>query len=74
MEAVEVIRVLKNAMTNRRLITFGGIFKQVKQELNLVDVEKDNNLVNVGDGDEGEKEIEEVRYTWCAGFYFKVAE
>lgn len=73
-EAVEVIRVLKNAMTNRRLITFGGIFKKVKQELNLIDVEKDNNLVNVGDSTGEEKEIEEVRYTWCAGFYFKVAD
>lgn len=73
-EAVEVIRVLKNAMTNRRLITFGGIFKKVKQELNLVDVEKDNNLVSVGDSADEDKEIEEVRYTWCAGFYFKVAE
>lgn len=70
----EVLYTLASAIKGRRLITFGGLFKDIKAELNLIDVEKDNNLVNAGDSAEDDKEIEEVRYTWCAGFYFKVAD
>lgn len=65
----EVLYTLASAIKGRRLITFGGLFKDIKAELNLVDVEKDNNLVSVGDGDEGSQVINYVKFTWRAGVY-----
>ena len=65
----EVLYTLATAIKGRRLITFGGLFKDVKSELGLADVEKDNNLVNVGDSDEEGQVIEYVRFTWRAGVY-----
>ena len=65
----EVLYTLATAIKGRRLITFGGLFKDIKSELGLTDVEKDNNLVNVGDSDEEGQVIEYVRFTWRAGVY-----
>ena len=65
----EVLYTLASAIKGRRLITFGGLFKDIKAELNLIDVEKDNNLVNVGDGDEESQVINYVKFTWRAGVY-----
>ena len=65
----EVLYTLATVIKGRRLITFGGLFKDVKSELGLADVEKDNNLVNVGDSDEEGQVIEYVRFTWRAGVY-----
>ena len=65
----EVLYTLATAIKGRRLITFGGLFKDIKAELGLTDVEKDNNLVNVGDSDEEGQVIEYVRFTWRAGVY-----
>lgn len=73
--AKNVIRVLKNVMQNRRLITFGGLFKEAKQALKLQDVETDTNLVNVDeDTNEDIASSEPIKYTWCAGYYFRVME
>lgn len=65
----EVLYMLASAIKGRRLITFGGLFKDIKAELNLIDVEKDNNLVNVGDGDKESQVINYVKFTWRAGVY-----
>ena len=65
----EVLYTLATAIKGRGLITFGGLFKDIKAELGLTDVEKDNNLVNVGDSDEEGQVIEYVRFTWRAGVY-----
>lgn len=65
----EVLYTLASAIKGRRLITFGGLFKDIKAELNLIDVEKDNNLVNVGDGDKESQVINYVKFTWRAGVY-----
>ena len=65
----EVLYTLSSAIKGRRLITFGGLFKDIKAELNLIDVEKDNNLVNVGDGDKESQVINYVKFTWRAGVY-----
>lgn len=73
--AEDVIRVMKNTMQNRRLITFGGLFKEAKQALKLVDIETDTNLVNVDeDTNEDIASSETIKYTWCAGYYFRVME
>ena len=65
----EVLYTLSSAIKGRRLITFGGLFKDIKAELNLIDVEKDNNLVSVGDGDKESQVINYVKFTWRAGVY-----
>ena len=65
----EVLYTLSSAIKGRRLITFGGLFKDIKAELNLIDVEKDNNLVNIGDGDKESQVINYVKFTWRAGVY-----
>ena len=65
----EVLYTLASAIKGRRLITFGGLFKDIKAELNLIDVEKDNNLVSVGDGDKESQVINYVKFMWRAGVY-----
>lgn len=47
-ETAEVVRQLRGALENRRLVGTGGIFKEIKRELGLKDGEdKDVDLVNV---------------------------
>lgn len=45
-EAIEVLRTLTNSLNKKRFVAFGGIFKTVKQELKLIDVERDADLIN----------------------------
>lgn len=45
-EAIEVLRTLINSLNKKRFVAFGGIFKTIKQELKLVDVEHDADLIN----------------------------
>lgn len=65
----DVLYTMASILKGRRLITFGGLFKDIKAELGLTDVEKETNLVNVGDSDEEGQVIEYVRFTWRAGVY-----
>ena len=46
-EAVEVLKTLTLSLNKKRFVSYGGIFKTVKQELKLADVETDKDLVNV---------------------------
>lgn len=45
-EAVEVLKTLTLSLRKKRFVSFGGIFKTVKQQLKLQDVETDEDLVN----------------------------
>lgn len=45
-EAVEVLKTLTLALRKKRFVGYGGIFKTVKQELKLQDVETDKDLIN----------------------------
>ena len=46
-EAVEVLKTLTLSLNKKRFVSYGGIFKTVKQELKLADIETDKDLVNV---------------------------
>lgn len=46
-EAVEVLKTLTFCLHKKRFVSYGGIFKTIKQELKLADVETDKDLVNV---------------------------
>lgn len=46
-EAVEVLKTLTLSLHKKRFVAYGGIFKTIKQELKLQDVETDKDLVNV---------------------------
>lgn len=45
-EAIEVLKTLTFALNKKRFVSYGGIFKTIKQELKLADVETDKDLVN----------------------------
>lgn len=45
-EAVEVLKTLTFCLHKKRFVSYGGIFKTIKQELKLADVETDRDLVN----------------------------
>lgn len=45
-EAVEVLKTLTFCLHKKRFVSYGGIFKTIKQELKLHDVETDKDLVN----------------------------
>lgn len=45
-EAVEVLKTLTLSLNKKRFVGYGGIFKTIKQELKLQDVETDKDLVN----------------------------
>ena len=46
-EAVEVLKTLTFSLNKKRFVSYGGIFKTIKQELKLQDVETDKDLINV---------------------------
>ncbi len=43
---VEVLKTLTLSLNKKRFVSYGGIFKTVKQELKLADIETDKDLVN----------------------------
>lgn len=45
-EAVEVLKTLTLSLNKKRFVSYGGIFKTIKQKLKLQDVETDKDLVN----------------------------
>lgn len=46
-EAIQVLKTLTLSLHKKRFVAYGGIFKTIKQELKLADVETDKDLVNV---------------------------
>lgn len=63
-ELLQVTYDLYHGLKRKRLLSFGGIFKEIKNELGLDDVE-DGDLVNV-DNDEQEATLgKEIVAQWC---------
>lgn len=65
---LETVRVLDNALNNRRLVAFGGVFKELHAKLNLDD-EEQGDLVRV---DETSEDVlcsdKELLYFWHSGY------
>lgn len=72
----DTVKLLDAALDGRRLINYGGIFREVKALLKLEDCE-DGDLVRVGEElpDVDKSELERVTYWWYSGYrqYYKVA-
>lgn len=70
------VRLLDAVLDRRRLITYSGVFREVKALLKLEDCE-DGDLVRVGEDlpDVDKSELERVTYWWYSGYrqYYKVA-
>lgn len=68
------VMVLDEALTNRRLVAYGGELKRIHKELNLDDAE-DGDLINTGADEELREDIDFVieHYQWHIGLhqYFK---
>lgn len=61
--------VLHNALKNKRLITFGGIMKELHKKLNLEDLNKDDvDLLNT-DVEDNDNLLNYIilKYKWCVG-------
>lgn len=65
-ENVETVLALDNALSYKRLIGYGGLLKEIHQELNLDDGE-DGDLVRVSEEDEVANGIFEVTARWHIG-------
>ncbi|HBO5902125.1 TPA: protein rep, partial [Pseudomonas aeruginosa] len=72
-ENVETVLDLDNALAYKRLIGYGGLLKEVHQELNLDDGE-DGDLVRVSEEDEMANGIFEVTARWHIGIKKYVIE
>lgn len=71
---VETVRLLDAALDRRRLINYSGIFREVKQKLQLEDCE-DGDLVKVGEEIiEDDSELVRATYWWYSGYrqYYRV--
>ena len=63
-EMLQVTYDLYHGLKRKRLLSFGGIFKDIKNELGLDDVE-DGDLVNTDEDEEPSTEGEEIIAQWC---------
>ncbi len=74
----ELVSVLDRVLHRRRLVTFGGIFKELHKVLNLDDVEQSDDLINTDIDDEIRGDLNYIieTYSWNIGFknYIKIAE
>lgn len=71
---VDTVRLLDAALDRRRLINYSGIFREVKQKLQLEDCE-DGDLVKVGEEiSEDDSELVRATYWWYSGYrqYYRV--
>jgi plasmid rolling circle replication initiator protein Rep len=65
---VKTVGVLDKALHKRKLIAFGGKFKELHKKLNLDD-ETDGDLVNVGEGEPlTDEEKREIAFVWHTGY------
>ena len=69
--SAECVKVLDNALKNRRLIAWGGILKAIHKKLNLDD-EIDGDLVNIDDDDDitvlESEAVTEISAYWNVGY------
>lgn len=70
---VDTVRTLDSALANRRLVNYSGIFRDVKNLLNLEEPEE-GDLVNIGDGIDLEGKTHKEVYFWYSGYsqYYKI--
>lgn len=61
------VEILDNALHGRRLVAFGGLMKQLHEQLNL-DSEVDGDLVNVGEQKATGDPDEVLSYFWHVGY------
>lgn len=66
---VNTIRLFDDVFNKRRLISFGGMFKKIRHDLLLDDVEN-GNLLNVDEDKNIDSDvlIRELRYIWWSGY------
>ncbi len=69
----EIVRVLDQALDKRRLVAYGGKFKELHKKLNLDD-EMEGDLINVGDEKLDFITEQKIMYVWNVGYsnYFRV--
>ncbi|MEG2985698.1 MAG: protein rep [Peptostreptococcaceae bacterium] len=69
------VMILDKALSNRRLVAYGGELKKIHKSLNLDDVE-DGNLINTGEDEKIREDMNFVleRYRWHVGYnqYYKI--
>lgn len=65
---IKTVRLLDKALAGKRLVAFGGVFKDLHKQLNLDDIE-DGDLVHV-EADElnEQEETVQVAYMWHVGY------
>ena len=63
-ELLQVTYDLYHGLRRKRLLSFGGLFKEIKNELGLDDIE-DGDLVNTNDDEEEATTGEEIVAQWC---------
>ena len=63
-----IVRALSYSLRGKRLVAFGGIFKQILAQLNLDDCE-DGDLVHLDDEINPDVAVLIVRYGWSCGVY-----
>lgn len=63
------VMILDRALTNRRLVAYGGELKKIHKELNLDDAEK-GDLINTGADEELREDLDFVieQYSWHVGY------
>lgn len=64
---VDTVRTLDNALENRRLTGYGGVFKDVHKRLHLDDNE-DGDLTHVETESVSEEDLSIVSYAWHTGY------
>lgn len=62
-ENIEGVRDLHEGMYRKRLISFGGIFKEIRKELNLDNVEEED-LINTSGEDTTSATAKEIVAIW----------
>lgn len=65
---ISTVRLLDTALANRRLVAYGGKFKELHKKLNLDDEENGDLILNGIDSKEKEENISEVTYSWNIGY------
>lgn len=63
----DTVRILDEALANRRFIAMGGALKEAHKKLNLDDIE-DGDLVHIDEESINEEEKQIIYYKWLSGY------
>lgn len=71
LDPVEYLKVLDEALNNRRFVSYSGLLKELHKRLNLTDPMDDGDLINTGDIESGlsDAQKDEIYYIWRSGLY-----